>query len=156
MKQKIKSYFTKQPHNFFMLTACFLFVASFTFWGQSTDLHLHNTYFVFPAMYLVWALAILFLAVWSLYCLTANVLLNNSLIWFHFMATIIAMAAGVLAALWIEKTTPPYFDLEEYGQRQKIVSTTLFPFALLFLLGQMAYPINIIAGLIKRAKTSKP
>lgn len=151
----LKSFFIKQPHNLFMLTAGLLFVVAFIFWGQSTDLHLGNTYLVFPAMYFVWGVAILFLAVWSIYSLTVNVLLNNTLIWLHFVATIIALAACIIAALWMEKTTSLYFDSKEYGQRRKLVSTILSPFALLFLFGQMAYPVNLIAGLIKRAKTSK-
>lgn len=145
----------KQPHQLFMLTACLLFVFSFIFWGQGTNLHVGNTYVALPAMYFVWAVAILFLAVWSLYCLMINVLLTKYLTWFHFVATILFLLTCTAFAFLYNSTPRPYFDVSEDSIGRKKAGMILFPFAIFFLLGQVSYLVNLVGGLVRKLSKTR-
>jgi hypothetical protein len=154
-----RSPFFKQPHHLFLCIACLAFLISFCFWGQQFDLHINNRLFVFPTAYAYWALAILSLCVWSLYCLTYQYLLSKILSWFHALATMVFVAFFMVIMIWPSIVLPSLesgFYSTSYPAEVRKKAMILFPFILLFLLGQAAYLVNLIGGVIKRGKTKTP
>src|SRR5690242_8828642 len=81
--------FKERPYNFLLLTAILLFIASIFNFNVPIDIHLHNTYFIFPLKLLIWLPTIILILFWLLYLLTKRFLFSKALTWTHVILTII-------------------------------------------------------------------
>lgn len=154
MWTSLKIKLTNQPYFLFLLTGTVLIVITLFLFGQSFDFHLHDTYFVVPVNYFIWALAGLFFWGWIIYKFTDKFLWTKKLIWIHVLTTLFLLILLSTISFWHDKILPPikreaisYQDLIDDQKREAIIA---YPVFALFALGQAAYLINLIVGLIKR------
>lgn len=154
MLKSFKARLRNQPYLLFLLTAVVLIIASFFRFGQSVDIHLHDTYLVIDVNYFIWALAVLFLIAWVIYKLTEKLLWTKKLTWTHVLLTILVLILLSTIVLWHNKILPPikrdvisYQDIIDDQKREKIIA---YPIMIVFVSGQIAYFINLIVGLIKK------
>ena len=121
--------------------------------GQTLDVHLHDTYYVFPAIYLFWTTALAFLLAWTVYKLTNRFLLTKFLTWFHVATTLIFLIILISANLWRDNPIPangePLAFVKAF-ESQKRTNTIVATISIIFLAGQIGYLINLIAGLFRR------
>ncbi|MEX6690666.1 hypothetical protein QTN47_24380 [Danxiaibacter flavus] len=155
MKTNFKIGLPRQPFDLFLLTTILLFIFPFFTWRNSIDFHLHDTYFVVSAVYPVWLLALGFLLIWTIYKLTNRILWTRYLTWFHIISTLVVLILILSAGLWYESRVPTsrkeiiaYETRQEQQHKQLLI---FLPIVTTFLLGQAAFVINLIGGLIKRA-----
>lgn len=146
----------KQPYLLFLLTGLVLLIASLFMFGQSVDIHLHDTYLVVAVNYFIWFLAIFCFIAWTVYKLTDRFLWTKKLIWTHVSLTILVLILLSTIGFWHDKILPPikrdaisYQNIVDYQKREAVVA---YPIATLFILGQLAYFVNLIVGLIKRRR----
>ncbi|PVD49374.1 hypothetical protein DC498_25390 [Terrimonas sp.] len=142
------------PFHLFLLIAILLFVFSFITWGESIDLHLHDTYFVISTIFFIWALGIAFLLVWAIYMLTSKILWKRFLTWVHVLVTIFILIALLAANFWHDKLIPPikrdFVSFETFQSDTEREVKIFLPLVVLFLVGQLAFLINILVGLTKK------
>jgi hypothetical protein len=151
----LKSSFKKHPHNLFILAALLLFIISFFPGGRVIDIHLHDTMFVISMTYFFWALAIVLVLVWMIYLFTNNILLTKYLTWIHIIATLIVLI--VLISAMLSEDEPRHEDInwetiENDLRKEEIIIQT---FSILFLIGQIAFLLNLLGGFCKRAFNRK-
>ena len=154
MPTSLKTRLTDQPYFLFLLTGLILIIATLFMFGQSIDFHLHDTYFVVAVNYFIWALAILFVLVWGIYKLTDRFLWTKKLTWAHVSLTILVVILLSTIGFWHDKILPPikrdaisYRDIIDDQKREGIIA---YPIMIIFVVGQVAYFVNLIVGLIKR------
>ncbi len=123
-------------------------------WGQSLDLHIHDTYFVIETNYFIWAIALIFFIAWGLYKLTDKILLTKKLIWLHVLTTIFVFIFLAIVEFWHDKIIPPikretisFKDIFEDQKREQIIGQTI---AIIFIIGQLSYVVNLVGGIFKR------
>ena len=136
-----KSVFTNRPYNLFLLAAVLLVVSSFLMLEQTLDIHLHNTYYVFPTAYLIWAIALILLLAWTIYKLINQFLLTKYLTWFHVVATLIVLLVLLFSNLWYSPPVPT-------NSTQPLYFTEVLK--ILFIAGQIGFLINFVGGLFRR------
>jgi hypothetical protein len=153
MTKNLKSRIAAQPYNLFLLTAFLLFIFSFVTWGQSTDLHLHDTYFVVSTIYFIWFLAFILLLIWTVYKLISRILWTKSLTWFHVIGTLLILLLLLTSALWykpVTTTSGEYSPYEAFHKQRQKELIAFFLIAITLLLGQLAFIVNLLGGLIKK------
>lgn len=122
--------------------------------GQSIDVHLHDTYLVIAVNYLIWALAVLFFIAWVVYKLTDKFLWTKKLTWTHVLLTTLVLVLLSTISFWHDKISPSikrdainYQNIIDDQKRECIIA---YPIMIIFISGQIAYFINLIIGLIRR------
>ena len=146
----------QKPYKLLLWAAFALVLASFFITSDSVDIHLHDTYFIIAVKHLFWALGLIAVIIWALYKLTFEFLFSRLLTWVHIIATIITLIILVLVIYSGDSLSSPkprqYYDysnwnsLNTYNQYAKTLGILLS----IVLIGQVAYLINLIGGLIKR------
>jgi hypothetical protein len=150
----IKRIFLQHPHNLLLLTASALFVISFFYIGKTTDIHLHDTKFVFPMQFFIWGLTFFLLSVWVLYKVTNRFLFAKYMTWTHVVLTIISLTLFII--LWamedklLPSTNNEAVSFETFQNYNKSVTKFYLPIAVVFAIGQICYIVNLAMGLIKR------
>ena len=142
-----------------LLTAFLLFAGGLFSSKAPIDIHLSDTYYVFPLAFLIWFPAIILFLFWLLYLATKRFLYSKRLMWIHIILS-------VVISLFI--LTLPYLSTYSYGEvagsprryydygelnNFKIFGnfTNMIVLAFLILvLGQLIYFINLIVGIYKR------
>jgi hypothetical protein len=149
-----KKVFVNRPYDLFLLTSVLLVLSSFCMLGQTLDIHLHDTYYVFPAVYLIWTTALIFLFAWTVYKLTNRFLLTKYLTWFHVAATLIVLLMLIISKLWYnepvltnEREPLSFRKLFEIQRKEQITAVTI---SILFIAGQIGYFLNLVGGLFRR------
>jgi len=107
MLNKLKVKILNQPFNLLLVTAILLMALSFLTWGQSTDIHLHDSYFVFSTILPVWASSIIIFLVWLIYQLTRKILWKRFLTWFHVIVTIFIFILLLAGIFWYDTLISP-------------------------------------------------
>jgi uncharacterized membrane protein YhaH (DUF805 family) len=154
MVDSLKARIARQPYFLFLLSAVLLFVLSFAFWGQTFDVHLHDTYFIIATPHFIWGLALLFLFGWAIYQLMSRVLWTKYLTWFHVVVSVFLLVLLLTLNWWHDTLFPPiergnssWETIQEDQQRERWV---YLPLVLLFLASQLAFIVNLFGGLIKK------
>lgn len=154
MLKNFKTRLINQPYLLFLLTGLVLFIASFFMFGQSVDFHLHDTYFVVSVNCFIWFLAALFFIAWSVYKITDKFLWTKKLTWTHVSLTILVLILLSTIGFWHDKILPPIkrdtISYQNIIYDQKRETLIAYPIATIFILGQLAYFVNLIGGLVKR------
>lgn len=147
---------SNKPYLLFPLTAIVLFILSFFLWGQSIDLHIHDTYFIISTNYFIWSIALIFFSGWGLYQFTDKILWTKKLIWIHVLTTLFTFLVLATFEIWHDKILPPIkaetISLEDIFASQKRERLTAQIIAIIFIAGQLAYIINLVAGIFKRSR----
>jgi hypothetical protein len=131
-----------RPYYLFLLVAILLYALSFLHLNGSIYFHTNDTYYILNGPTLYQRLAAFFLFFWLIYLFIYPSLYNNTLIWLHFILTILSIVAYYQYANY-ELTDLKYF--KHYLLLGKILAGALFVVHLL-------YPINLIAGRIKHSR----
>lgn len=154
MPTSLKTRLTAQPYFLFLLTGVILIIATFFTFDQTIDFSFHDTYFVVAVNYFIWAAAILFFLLWGIYKVTDRFLWTKKLTWIHVSLTILVLILLSIIGFWHDKILPPikrdtvsYQDIIDVQKREGILA---YPIMILFIVGQIAYFVNLIVGLIKR------
>lgn len=134
-----------RPYHLFLLIAIVLFALSFFHLRGSINFHYYDTYYIINGSPLYHLLAAFFLFFWLIYLFIYPSLYCNALIWVHLILTIISIIAIFLYANY-ELVNAENFN--SYLLLGKILTGALFAIHLL-------YPVNLIAGRIKYAKTEE-
>ena len=128
---------------------------SFLMWGQSLDLHIHDTYFIISTNYFVWTISLIFFLVWGLYKLTDKILWTKKLIWLHVLTTIFVLIFFATIEAWHDKIMPTIKTTDvvslqkvfEDQKREQIIALTI---SIIFIVGQLSFFVNLVGGLFKR------
>ena len=151
--------FKERPYNLLLLTAVIVSTASFFVFNKAFDFHVRDTYFVVTLSYLFWAVCLLLLLFWTVYLLTKRLLFSVILTWAHVIATTSSLIIILIVSLLgtnsyngLAGMPRRYYDYDSwntfilYNYQAKGI---LIAF-LLILVGQLAYVINLIIGIVKR------
>ena len=155
MTTSLKTRLTNEPYSLFLLTAILLFMLSFLMWGQSLDLHIHDTYIIITTNYFVWTISLIFFLVWGLYKLTDKILWTKKLIWLHVLTTIFVLIFSATIEAWHDKIMPTIKTTDvvslqkvfEDQKRKQIITLTI---SIIFIVGQLSFFVNLVGGLFKR------
>ena len=130
----------------FLASAVIAFVFSIFYRGQSTDLHLSDTYFVISTVYFIWGLAFILILYWLLYKATNKFLWNKYLTKIHIFTTLLTILIFISAGFWQKLFSPSVKQEITNWQVFQISQTreSLFfsVFIIIFIIGQIAYLIN--------------
>jgi hypothetical protein len=142
------------PFSLFLSTGLLLSVATPFFWRQRIEYHLHDTLFVFPFVYVIWAVAIVLVLMWIVCDAARKILLSGFLTWVHVTATILFVLACFTSGLWYQGIDNPasrsaYYSFQTMMENNRRVAIIILPLLLMLLLGQLAFIINIVGGIIK-------
>ena len=149
----------QRPYKLFLWAAFLLIISGLFCFNTSVDIHLYDTYFVFPLSFIIWVPAVISFAFWIIYLLTKQFLFSKKLMWIHIILTLL-LSLFLMTLPYISTYSDGgligsprrYYDYGEWN-RFKILSnptnTAVITFAIL-LLSQLVYFINLIVGLIKR------
>ncbi|RFZ89883.1 hypothetical protein D0C36_24235 [Mucilaginibacter conchicola] len=145
----------QKPFELFGLCAVVLFILSLVPFKQSSDINFHDTYFVFSIRSLFISCTVLFLFIWMLYLLTNKMSLSSKLSWIHTLATISTIAfllmlpSGIIS---LNDSPKRYYAFAEAEQASFLNITTFYSaMAIILIVAQLLFLINIGAGLIKWA-----
>ena len=159
--------FRKKPYNFLLLTAAIIAIVGQLWLGNSTmDIHIHDTYFVFPATVYVWFPTICLLVFWLFYILTNKFLYSNRLTKAHIIFTIlislfISVSPLVSTNSYQALAGIPrrYLDNGQWNELKVFRMLTKLGVIVLLILtfGQLTYLLNLTVGLYQyfRSKNNR-
>ena len=141
---------SNKPHLIFLLSIPLIMLIGFMSGDAVFDINVHDTYYVIAYIHLTTLISILFgiigLGYWIM--LKANRKLSKWLNLVH-----ISLSFGGILLIWILKQLFRE-SIMEYDFNNNL-TLAIYLIALIAILGQIIYPINIISGIIrKRNKTS--
>jgi hypothetical protein len=143
-----------QPYFLFLLTGVILIITTAFTFKQTLDFHLDDTLFVVSANYFIWALVIASFIAWAIYKLTYKFLWTQKLTWTHVLSTIFVLMLLATIGFWhdirlptIKRSTISFQNIVDDQKRESVI---VFVIVAIFLLGQIAYLVNLIVGLSKR------
>lgn len=156
---KRHSVLKQRPYNLLLLIAILLFIAGLFSFNTLIDIHLHDTYVVFPLSFLVWLPAIILFVFWFIYLVTKQFLFSKKLMWTHIILTIIT-SLSLLTLPYLTTYSSEgvpgmprrYYDYGEFNRLKiwsNLTNLAVITFVIL-LLGQLTYFINLFVGLYKR------
>lgn len=127
----------------------------FFIWGQSVGIHFFGNYFEISNDYFIWSFALLFLLFWMIYKLTAKFLFSVYLTWLHVLLTLIVLDPFITGGLWFFKilaqSKMEATVIQQLLNNQPRELTIALPVTIIFVVGQLAFIINLFVGIIKRA-----
>jgi hypothetical protein len=153
----LKARLANKPYLLFLPAGIVLIAVTVFTSGQTVDFHLHDTYFVISSNYLFWALGLLFFIAWIIYILTGLILWSKKLIWVHVSTTLFVLLLLASIIFWHDEVLPPIkrdatslADIMDEQRRERIIGYSVVA---IFAIGQAAYVVNLIVGLLKRRQT---
>lgn len=96
----------------------------------------------YPLSSMVWAIPFLLLFMWMLYLLTVKFLYSRMIMWIHVLVTVVTtlLIVGVLMV----GINPSH----EASEKHELIGRTMQIHFMLFVLGQFAYVMNVLAGVL--------
>lgn len=124
-------------------------------WGQSLDLHIHDTYFIIPTNYFIWTIALIFFLAWGFYKFIDKILWTKKLIWLHVLTTIFVVIYFATIEPWHDKIMPTIkttdvVSLQKVFEDQKGEHIIALTISIIFIVGQLSFFVNLVGGLFKR------
>lgn len=149
MLPRIKTILSNQPYSLFVLAALILLAISLFVRERIIDIHAHDTMYVITLAYILWAITILFLLIWTIYKLAAKILLSNYLTWFHVIVTLAFFFFLIIISL--VPATPPVQELNRDNRRQEIQREQIIygSILVLFIVAQICFLVNLVGGLLR-------
>lgn len=149
----------QRPYNLFLLTAILLFIVGLFSFNSAMDIHLHDTYYVFPLTYFIWTPTIILLIFWLLYLATKNILFSKRLVWTHIILTIVSCIFILTIPCFMTNSYDGlagmprrYYDIWQsktykfFGNLTKTAVFLIFTLAV----GQLTFIVNFFIGLYRR------
>jgi hypothetical protein len=136
---------SNKPHQIFWISIPFIMLSGFIISEEVLDFNIYDTYYVFSLHYLNTLISILFgiigLGYWVM--LKAKRKLSKWMNLFHILLTF-----GCPILIWI---LAQFFreSIMEYEFNNNL-TVAIYLIALVAIMGQIIFPINIISGLIKK------
>lgn len=145
-----------KPYHLLGVTALLILILSFFFANQSLDLHVHATYFVLTASAFFKIMAVFLFVSWLLYRVTRKLLFSRMLSWTHISTTLLAtfvIVAMVIRFIRIfkERNHDSLVSFRQSQNTNQIIVTA----ASIFIVVQLLFVTNIVAGLIKEGVRMK-
>ena len=147
-----------KPYHLLLPTGILFFISGMFRGNTTIDLHLHDTYFVFPYMLYAWFPATVLIGFWIIYLLTHRFLFSKKLIWIHIILIITACTVPLILP-YIPITADHafagrprrYYDYEGMN-KFTLFKTWISLFTVYFILFPMAtlvYIVNLLIGMYK-------
>lgn len=136
-----------QPKGILLIISLLTIVFGMLTAGSSVDFHIHDTYFVVSNLHTGVFLGVFFLLQATIYFLTDNYRQWRSIQYFHVLGIALIIPAIFSFRLY---TSRPY-HYASYDQFSTISMLGVI-LAVLFLLGQILFIINMLAGFIRGKK----
>jgi len=154
IKTNKKRAFISRPHNFFLLAAIILPVIPLFFWGQGLIIGIDKIQLFITSGYFIYALSILFLLWWLIYRFTNKRLLADYLSWVHVGISIAIVFWFLITGFWFLKMLEPdriqsRIVRQLMINKERRINLISWP-AILFLLGQLMYIINLAGWFLQR------
>ena len=144
-----------KPYYLFAVAAAILFIVGMFIPQSTMDIHLHDTYFVFSSRFFFWFLSILLLGYFLLYLATDTMLYSKKLTWIHVVITVVYIIIFILYSRSFSNNVGMPRRYYDYGNGFNAYfhfqqeARTLRLTTLTFILAQLLYVINLLAGIIK-------
>jgi cytochrome c oxidase subunit I len=144
-----------RPHIIFVITGCILVVIGILSHNKTTDIHLHDTYFVISQAIVFFTLAglVFIYAVIYLYFFTIRILLSRILTVLHLF--------GVIVSLYILLFYQPdhadisvprrYIDMNAWQKFNWFIVLGVT----LFLIANLCFIVNLIGGILRQLKENR-
>lgn len=133
-----------QPRTILLITALLVIFSGVITAGTFMDIHFHDTMYVINSLHMGILIGGYFLLQAVIYYLTRNYKQWRSIQYFHVATTILILLASM--------SSEGYYDFGSL-YRISIITVTLILF---FVLGQILFIINLIAGFIRGKKVLNP
>ena len=143
----------KYNRSYHLLLVAFLLltVVSFLFGKKTIDIHVHDTFFVTPLHFYFIAIAVLLLVSWLLHQFSRNIFRYQKLVAVH---VILIILPTIFLALLPGIYDSQYIDVSSFSlKRFQLLNMGILTAILVFLLAQVLFIINFIAGLILRYRS---
>lgn len=148
-----------RPYNLFLMTAILLFLVGLFYIDSAVNVHLHDTYYVFPLAYVFWTLSIFLFFFWLLYLGTRRVLFSKKLSWLHIVLTIVSCILVLAIPNFLRNSYEGlagmprrYYDIGQaktYAFFGNATKAAIYLF-LVVAIAQLAFFINFFIGLYKK------
>jgi hypothetical protein len=149
----------QSPYNLLLYAGLVLISTSFFIdQNKTTDIHIHDTYFIIAQAQLYWLFAFIVWVLWFMYLITRKLLYAKSLTWAHViftLCTVVCLGFLLYFANDLHKLPArPYTgdsiwkEYEAYKRNKRLIEMTII--ALVF--GQITFLCNLVAGLFKRIR----
>jgi heme/copper-type cytochrome/quinol oxidase subunit 1 len=161
------NYFTMtvkfKVYHFLLIAAILVLILSIIVSNLALDIHMHDTYFIISWTHIYWVLVLALLFFWILYLCMNQFMYSRKLSLIHIILTILTIT--MIIAILFEVIRQPtglagmprrYYDYDNrflnafysFGKRLRALSLI----AIILTIGQIIFPINLIAGIIKRKR----
>ena len=147
-----------RPYAFFFLLSLSLLLFGYLTIreGNPLSINAEDSYLV-PDKYYFFIMASVLFGLWVIYALTDRYiyLLNRGMVWIHALLTLVSLVGYIYLVywgLWYPSTeeSQPFFEL--YEERMANLSYVV----LVFLIGQLMFPLNIFRSVLLRARRGMP
>lgn len=152
--------FITQPKGILLVLSLLVILLGLLFARTIVDIHVHDTMFVIDYLSIGLFLGGFFLFQTLIYFLTDNFRQWRSVQYSHVISIGLIMIVGISGLVYAPHFTPrtqpvPYVDHSWFGglSSLEIVFSLLFLF---FLLGQLLFIVNLIAGFLRGKKVLNP
>ena len=140
-----------QPYHLLGLFGLLIFLLSLSFNNTSTlDFHIHDTVFIISIPQVLKTLTALLLFFWLIYTFTIQILFSKAVMWIHIISMLLFTFYVAALSSNIQNTGQTRYSNWASFERISDTNSITRIFILLFLVGQLLFLFNIVAGLIKR------
>ena len=141
-----------KPHNILIVAAIIIFCISFFLNQQTLNLHIRDTYYLidYKSAFLIASVFLLFL--WLMYSFFRNKLFSNRFSWLNIILTVLSISILLTLPIWTDKNQRRSLDLSKWVTFNKTSydNEVVYITALIFILAQVAFIINIVIGLSRK------
>jgi hypothetical protein len=138
----------KRPFSLFFIATVVVFLFGILNNAKLMDVHIHDTYIVFPSFYFYSLVAVIFLLFGFFYWMTQRVLFSKALTWAHIVTTLLFTFSVLLFAYRMNAAPKEKLDFSSwtaYTNQSRVLSALM----LVLILTQLLFLVNVIAGVIK-------
>lgn len=146
----------QKPYHLLLITGILLLPFSLLDFHSTFDIHMYDTYFIFPMKGAFLFSGAILLALWIVYLLTNKILFSKKLATWHVISTIIGIVlllilSNLLTVSGLAGTPRRYYDDDTTAVRLFFKTDNILHFiVLLLILSQLLLLFNLIAGIIKK------
>lgn len=142
-----------QPYHLLLVVGLLTAFLSLFCKAETIDIHIHDTYYILGARFMLLAPSVLLLLLCVLYTMASGILLSNKLTRLHIIITIIMAAPIITIPLWTVFYRHSFvgYDTFSHSQIQDIVAISF----LLLIAGQFLFVANLVGGVISRLRRKK-